>query len=211
MIGGRKDTLVKFERWTGPLFLIAGGFWLLGGLISAIHTEVDEVFNIHVGDLAGVVMLISLIVSFGCIVGLYVHTASLAPRLATGGVLIGAFTFSSQVMWLILSALTLTSPMDLAPVLGFSSPLAWFWALGFVAYPIGFAFFSIASLRTDIFSPIVGYLLLSPLVIWIGRFVSELSLGEHAGPLGTAGVMPIAMAASFLAVGYLLRNYSETA
>lgn len=211
MHGGWRETLGTFERWTGPVFLTTGGLWLVVGLISAFHTVVDEVLNVHLGDPAGVVMFLSLIVSFGCIVALYAHSVSIAPRLAKGAVLFGAFTFSSQVMWLILSGLTMTWPTDLAPVVGFSSPISWFWAIGFVAYPVSFALFSIASLRTEVFSRAIGYLLLAPLFIWIAGFLSELALGEHAGAMGTAGVIPIAMAAVFLAGGYLLRNDAQTA
>lgn len=202
-IGGN-SILDSFGRWVEIWFLGAGVLWLLAGLISAIHTEVDEVFNVHLGDPAGLVLLSGIIVSFGCIVGMYPRMVDRAPRSAIAGVLFGAFTFVSQVGWLVMSGLTLTWPTHLASELGYSSLLGVFWAVGLVVYPIPFAMLGIASLRSDVFSRVVSYLLITPLVIWVVGAGASQSLGDHAGPLGSAGVTPLAMAAVFLIVGYRL-------
>lgn len=196
--------LDSFGRWVELWFLGAGVLWLLTGLISAIHTEVDEVFNVHLGDPAGVMLLLAIIVSFGCIIGMYPRIADRAPRSAQAGVLFGAFTFVSQVVWLIVSGFTLTWPTHLASELGYSSLLSAYWAVGLVVYPIAFAILGIASVRTGVFSRFVSYLLIVPLVIWVIGAGASQYLGDYAGPLGSAGVTPLAMAAVFLAVGYRL-------
>lgn len=190
----------RVEMW----FLEAGVLWLLTGLVSAIHTEVDEVFNVHLGDPAGLVLFLAIIVSFGCIIGMYPQIADRAPRSAMAGVLFGAFTFVSQAVWLIMSGVTLTWPTHLAPELGYSSLLSMFWAVGLVVYPLAFAIFGIASVRTGVFSRTLSYILLTPLAIWVVGAIGSQYLVDYAGPLGSAGVTPLAMAAFFLVVGYRL-------
>lgn len=198
--------LDRFDSRVETWFLGAGALWLLTGLISALHTEVDEVFNVHLGDPAGLVLFLGIIVSFGGIVGMYPRVADRAPRSAIGGVLFGAFTFASQVVWVVVSAVTLTWPTHLAPELGYSSILGLFWAVGLVVYPLAFAVFGIAGVRAGIFSRTVSYLLLTPLAIWVLGAVGSQYLGEYAGPLGSAGVTPLAMASIFLAIGYRLET-----
>lgn len=179
------------------LFLLAGVLSLLyaslWGLMIVADLDYpilrDVVFRVPGYVLAAVALL-----------GLYPSLAERSPRFARIG---GIFVGLSVVGWLVDGLVG--SSRSLAVYLG-AEPPAWMAAFGLLillGYVVGYPAFGVASLRTDIYSPMVGLALLGPLAVTILNF--GIVFTGNTAPL-TRFVVSVGYGLVPLVVGFALRN-----
>lgn len=202
--------LEALEPWRGPAFLVTGGCWVLAGLIGVLHARVDSVAGVHLGDVALLAGVVAMIATFGGLLALYPRLADRAPRVALGGLVVGAIPALGNGLVLVVLVGGLTRPSLVADLgrAGAGPGLAILWAVGVVAYPAGPALFGLAILRDGDLPRLIGYLLALPVAAWvIGGLLETTGFGSSlVGPLGSSGVLPGAVGGAFLVVGARLRS-----
>ena len=192
----------SLERRSKTVFL-AAGVLLLGYAVSkAVYTFTD-VTPVGAFDVAfgGIGLLIATLGLFA----LYPRLRDGATRLSLVGlvpVVVAAATNLALLGWLAGATLTRAG----YPAIPEESP-AWTVAaliIVFVTIALGFLLFGAASLRTDVFSRTVSWLLVVPGLGWVALIVGNAALpsGQYLGLV----YVPISLA--LLAVGYCLRNGS---
>ena len=190
------------ERRSKTVFLTAGVLLLGYAVSKAVYTFTD-VTAVGAFDVAfgGIGLLVTTLGLFA----LYPRLRDGAPRLSLVGlvtVVVAAASTLALLGWLAGATLTRAG----YPAIPEESP-AWTVAaliIVFVTIALGFLLFGAVSLRTDIFSRTVGWLLLVPGLGWVGLIVGNVALpsGQYLGLV----YVPISLA--LLAVGYRLRNDS---
>lgn len=195
---GNMGVWTTLKRQNKTVLMIAG-VWLLGYAISkAIYTFTDVTavgaFDVSFGGLGLLVTVVGL-------VGLYPRLRDEAPRLSFAGLVTAVVAAVGNIAllgWLALATLTRAG----YPAIPEESPAWTVVALivVFVTMALGFLLFGAASLRTDIFSRPVGWLLVVPGLGWAGLIVGNLALpsGQYLGLV----YVPICLA--LLGIGYSL-------
>lgn len=191
--------LEPLERRSNTVFLIAGVLLLGYAVSKAIYTftAVTPVgaFDVAFGG-------IGLLVTVGALVGLYPRLSDDAPRVSLAGLVVSVIAVAGNVVllgWLTIATLTSGG----YPAIPEEAPAWTVLALivVFVTMALTFLLFGAASLRTDVFSPTVGRLLLVPGLGWAGLIVGNIALpsGQYLGLV----YVPICLA--LLGIGYRLR------
>jgi hypothetical protein len=190
------------ERRSKTVFLIAGVLLLGYAVSKGVYTFTDVTpvgaFDVAYGGLGLLVTTVGLF-------GLYPRLRDGAPRLSIAGVVfagIAAIGTFALLGWLAGATLAMKG----YPAIPEESPAWTVLALivVFVTIALGFLLFGAASLRTDVFSRTVGWLLVVPGLGWIGLIVGNVALpsGQYLGLV----YVPISVA--LLSVGYLFQTGS---
>lgn len=198
------------ETWRARTFLGVGALWLVGGVVEAVHESqvVDEILGIHLGSIFIVLVFLAMIGTLPALLGLYARLADRTPRLALAGTASAAFPAVGNVVFYLAGIVVVFFPAysGIIQETPLGTGLGVVWAVGAVLYPVGPAAFGVGTLRTDAFSPRVGYLLVVPVALWavmVGSVVLRQNLG---GGVGTG--VSLLLGVDFLAIGYLLRSTS---
>lgn len=183
----------RFEAWSGPLFLVAGGLWLLD--------TVSLVVNRFLGGtgvtmaMEGVAFVAALVATAIGVLGFYSRLSDATPRLALAG--LGAIGSAMGGLGVTI-ALSTVMPTD-------SAALIALFVLSVVALLTGFLVFGIASVLAATPSRAVGLLLLSVTVIFVVWVVANVGVGGEPPNwliVGLAAVITLVT----LALGFRLRT-----
>lgn len=191
----------SLESWTPSAFFV-GGIVLLGyaALKSALLLTggvVPDVVQTTIGHFGLLIPTLALL-------GLYPRLRDAAPRLSLAGVASSAVSGALNVILLVV-LLQITLTMEGYPAIPEDTPL---WGtlvlfLGLLTIMLGFFLMGIATLRTDVVSRSVSYLLLVPAVMWAALFVMH-ATGVDGTVIGVVVYTPIGV--SLLTIGYHLRR-----
>lgn len=184
----------SLDQQSATAFLFAGMLLLvfaaLRGLRNFTETSPSPLVEIVTGGLG----LLALILGFVC---LYPRVRDSAPRLsvvAVGMVMLSAV--GVVLGWTVASVVSGT--LSAQPPIWVAAALP----LALVLNTIGFFLFGVISLRTDVLSRMVGFLLLVPPVMWIFLIVAGTTTDLAAPDFYTYLVISPAL----LALGYRLRT-----
>lgn len=198
------------RRWTGAVYLLAGGLLLVATAINGV-----DLFT-PVATQEGAVLVIEGLTGFGGVVfsfigllGLYPQLVDAEPRLARAGLVLalGPATF-------FFSLLVVCSM--LAPLLGFPSlktlvpPLRFVTEMTLLLYAVATMVFGIASLRTTELSRTIGVGLLLVALSWLG-FLSALVIYQYDIPIWVTFVQSTTLAVSLIAIGNCLPSETNPA
>ena len=199
------------ESWTARIFLIAGA-WFVGyaGLkVTRLLTEivVPDVVSVTVGHLGLLVLALGLL-------GLYPQVHGAAPRLASAGAVTSVLSGVCSVV-LVLAVIQLTLSIGGFPAIpedtaqGFLPPFVGVVLLlvSLLTILLGSLLFGIATVRTDVVSEPIGYLLLVPSIMWTMLFLMH-ATGVNGTLIGVIVYSPIGV--SLLTIGYRLRSENVT-
>lgn len=181
-----------FERWSGALFLVAGGLWLID--------TVSLVVNRFLGGtgmtmaLEGVTFVAALVATAIGVLGFYSRLSDATPRLALTG--LGAIAAAMGGLGVTI-ALSTVMPTD-------SAALIALFVLSVVALLTGFLVFGTASVRSATPSRAVGLLLLSVTVIFVVWVVANVGVGGEPPDWLIAGLAAVISLVT-LALGFRLR------
>lgn len=182
------------EKWSAVGFLAAGALLFGYAVLRGIELVTETTFNTAIMTGYAEVALLPLIVG---LIGLYPRLNDSAPRLSLAGLTAALSAGIGLVVltgWLLGAILT----MEGLPAIPEDAP-AWTTAVFFLVFLTliaGFLLFSVASLRTGIFSRTVGLLLVVPPLLWIGFLVgSVVAPAGHALTVLVYTPMAVALAA----------------
>lgn len=195
MLESTKRCLDVFERWRSVAFLLGGGVFVIDTLLVASHVAAGTEPSAFGQALVGTAWTASFI----GLLGMYPSLADQSRRLArVGGVcgVIGGITMAVMAI-VSLGYATGMLPGGLSDVGMYFLPGV---AIGIV---LGFGSFSVASLRADGYSRIVGLLFLLLVLTFLFNIGSSIAgFGTLTTILGVVAVLAL----SKLALGYLFRT-----
>lgn len=185
----------SLERWSPPLFLIAGGVLIVYAALTGLEAFTDMTLmqkGFEVGYVLGFLGLL----------GLYPTQADRSPWLARAGAVaavLGAVAFS---------VFTVNRLAELAGVVS-GDPPGWsvFVVMAAVGFVLGYLAFGVASLRADTHPRVVGLVLLVPAIIVVLMFAHVFAGLDSPG---TAFVISAGQAMAHLAIGATLRTKSTS-
>lgn len=145
-----------------------------------------------------------LLIPAVALLGLYPRLRDATPRLSFAGVASSAVSGALNII-LLLVLMQITLTMDGYPAIPEETPL---WGsivlfLGLLTIMLGFFLVGVASLRTDVGSRSISYLLLVPAVMWVALFVMH-AMGVNGTMIGIVVYAPIGI--SLLTIGYRLQR-----
>jgi hypothetical protein len=186
-----KDTvLAPLEQWSSTLFLVAGALLVVYSVLFAAEAFMDTYPAVR-----GSIGPLGYIVGFAGLLGLYPALADRSPKLAGAGAVFAAI---GAVGWLV--SLAGRSGILSGARGAVDAIEALFILLGMI---LAFLVFSLASIRTDVYSRTVGLLLLGPFLVNGVNF--GIVIAGYASPEGrfvTSGLWAL----SYLAIGIALRT-----
>lgn len=195
------------ESWSPAAFLVAGiillGYAGIKGGEVLMGTSAPDVLKVTIGHIGLLVPVLGLL-------GLYSRSRDSAPKLSIAGVVTSVLSAVCSIVLLVsLAHLTLTMegypaiPEDVGQGL---LPALWgpiILLASILTLLLGFLFLGVASLRTDVVSRPISYLLLVPGVMWVALFLMH-AAGLNGTVIGIVVYVPIGV--SLLAIGFGLRN-----
>lgn len=197
----------RLERWCGSVFLAVAGVWLASAVLTGDHTLTRAMLGMELGDTPFALVLLGIVGTFVCLLGMYPRLADDSPWLATGGVTLSGFSAIAQLILVAVVAISLSYPAiwDLGGSAAFGQSVGFLWAVGTLSYPAGTTLFGIGMLRTDDRYRTLGLLLFGPLLAWALIGVTLIAEAPWIERLGTV-VVPLLLAVNFLAIGLLVRE-----
>lgn len=193
------------DRWCGPAcFAVAGG-WFASAVLTSDYTLTEAMLGMELGDMPFMLVLLGIIGTFVCLLGLFPRLAGESPWLATGSLTLSGFSALTQVVLLVVVAISLSYPQiwELGGSAAFGQIVGFIWAVGTIAYPVGPALFGIGLLRSDGRTGAVAALLFGPLIAWLFIGATLIVTAPWFETLGTVGV-PLFLAVDFLALGFVV-------
>lgn len=196
------------DRYSGTVFLVAGGLLLTAGIINGVDvlTPIETQHGVLLW-LEGLTGFGGVVLSFVGMIGLYPDLFSRAPRTARTGILLalGPAGFFSFVV---------VSCAVLAPLLGFPSLKSlipsFVTIIGVILllFSVGITLFGVASLRTAVPTRAVGGSLLVVAFVWFAFFGVTWAYAPNT-PVWITFVQTIAMGLPLTFIGYSLRTAAQ--
>lgn len=195
MVGEHTARWESLERWSPPLFLVAGGLLVVHAGHHGLEAFTGFTWPVEHDFPFGVA---GFIVGYVALLGLYPKFADRSPNLARAGTV---FAVAGLIGW---SALGVIGILELAR----GSHPAWlepFAILNIVAIVMGYLCFGVAGLRTDVLSRTTSLVLLTPILAMILNVVIAIPLGGEGTGVG-GFVVSSGFALVHLAIGGTLRS-----
>lgn len=207
MASGSAGSWGWLEHWCGPACFAVAGIWFASAVLTSDDTLTEAMLGMELGDTPFLLVLLGIICTFICLLGLYPRLGDESPWLATGSLTISGFSALTQVLLLVVVAISLSYPQiwELGGSAAFGQIVGFIWAIGTIAYPVGPALFGIGLIRTDVRNGAVGPLLFGPLVAWGLIGATLIVTAPWFEILGTVGI-PLFLAVDFLALGFVVRE-----
>lgn len=186
------------EQWSSTAFLIAGFLWLLDTVLLGVELVTAISILGTPGAINGVLYISGTVIAIVGLLGLFPRLAGHTPRLARISatlVAVASVAITSFLIWFIID-----TPLKL------HSPPEVLFLLGILVATLGFLLFGIASVKTEVPSRTVGYLVLGiPATLLGGILLVYVGYGGNS-PDWTSPAIGVLMAAFLLAIGYGLRT-----
>ncbi len=185
----------SLERWSPTLFLAAGGILTIYAALIGVGAFTDISLQQNVFQFGYVLGFLGLF-------GLYPTLADRSPWLARVGAVGGALGI---VAFSVITLNTLADSLGLVSGEPPGGPL--FVLLAAAGFFLGFLLLGVASLRSEVYSRTVGFVLLVPAII-IGIMIAHIALGYDTPE--TAFVISGGQAMAHLAIGASLHTKTDS-
>lgn len=186
----------SLEEWSSTLFVGAGGLLAILAALWAVEVFLDTDTSIlrNVSGPAG------MAVAFVGMLGLYPALADRTPRVAGAAALFAMAGIVGTVARVLAAGSQLLGLVAARPA--WVEPFQLPFLIGIV---LGFITFGVAVLRTDVFSPTIGVLLLVPGILFPVVLGTVIAFADGSFPYVIHVLHNGADAVALLGVGYLLR------
>jgi hypothetical protein len=184
----------SLEKWSATLFLVAGGVLVVFAALLGVEAFTDRTFPTDIFGPGG------FAIAFVGLLGLYPRLADESPWLARVGAVTGpiaAVGAAVTSVWYMGVAMGMF-PGDPAPAY-----IGVFFIGIFIGFLLEFPSFALATLRTDVHSRTLGFLLLAPTIPFVAMLVL---LPITGGTAVGAFILDSGEALAMLAIGYTLRT-----
>lgn len=186
------EALAPLEKWSSWLFLVSGAVGLVYASLYGFEAFAGTYPAIR--DFLGP---ISYIIAFVGLVGLHPRLANRSPTLAHAGALFAGLATVGFLISLLGSAGVISSELP-----GWVEAMQFIFILG--GWVLSFLLYSVASLRTGVFSRAVGLVLLGPIAVQVLNL--SVIIAGFSSP--EARLLNSALwALSYLAIGVVLRTH----
>lgn len=198
MAGGSTSHWESLERWSAPLFLIAGGLLVVHAITHGLEAFTSIEYPMHHEFPFGVA---GMTLGFVALLGLYPSTADRLPKLARAGAIVAVI---GALGWLVMGVALFAEELG-------AEPPAWIEAIGLVmifGVILSYLVFGVASLRTDIVSHTTGLVLLTPVVVMVVNLgIATAGYGSLTGQF----IVATGFAVAHLAIGTTLKREDRLA